>query len=115
MKFFQAAKKTPWDAIHIDGYSTEELQKHLQEIIKKTGTVRTLDEVLADYVQNHVALDCASHPEHPKKPITPGFRYLKENREKLEHQMEKANPGQKYLYVSPSSEDSATVFIKKSF
>lgn len=95
-----AIKKIPWASIKIDGYSQEELQEHLNEIIKTTGVIRTLDEVLADYQKNQVSYSINNHKDFPKRPSNANICYITKNRRKLEEQLEKMNPGKKIVYVS---------------
>lgn len=95
-------KKINWDKIAIEGHTTAELQAELHEIIKLVPRTRTLDEILADYLKNHSRYSLNSHPDFPKKPMTPYFMYITENRDKLKKLMEQENPG-KHTNVSSSS------------
>lgn len=96
----RAIKTIPWNKVNIDGYEQDELKKELDEIIKVVGTVRTLDEVLADYEKNFQRYDFTMHPDHPSKPLSYMLTYVKENRLKLEKELKKQNPGNKCSYVS---------------
>lgn len=92
-------RRIPWDKISFDGYTSEELKGHLDEIIKKTSNVRTLEEMLNDYMSNHSKLDLASHPEYPQRPISASWKYFADIRDKLKRQMEKES-GSTIAYVS---------------
>lgn len=84
-----AVRKIQWDKLGVEGFEAEELQEHLQKIIKSAGTVRTLDEVLTDYERNHVRYNIFSHPDHPTRPANAQIRYIMQNREKLTQKLEK--------------------------
>lgn len=98
--YSKAVKRIPWDKISIDGYNTDELQNELKEIVKVVSHVRTLDEILAEYVKNRHRYDLNAHPEFPSKPISAHWLYFKENREKITKLAEQANGGKAVPYVS---------------
>lgn len=72
----------------------------LKEIIRETPTIRTLDEVLADYEVNYKKYESKSHPDFPKLPMNAGMHYCQENRDKITQQVQKLNPGREVPYVS---------------
>lgn len=96
----KAVKSIDWKVIGISGYSQEELKEQLAEIVKATGTVRTLSEVLSDYTSNYQKYEFKQHPNRPLKPLNVQHLYLKENKDKLMQKYEKAHPGEKFNYVS---------------
>lgn len=100
LKHSVAIKKIPWESINIDGYTQDQLKEMLHEIIKATSLVRTLQEILADYEENHMKLDIASHSDYPTRPESASFRYIRQNRAKLTQHLEKQNPGAKITWVS---------------
>lgn len=100
-KHSAAVKRIKWNEVEVavEGYSKEELQDHLQEIIKMTSSVRTLDEILADFESNGNKYVVQSHPDYPTRPATGHIRYLKEQRQKLEREYQTLNPDKKMTYV----------------
>ena len=73
----------------------------LAEIVKQTGSVRTLGEILHNYKANSKKYEFDSHPDRPIKPLLPQHLYMHENKEKLTQKFEKDNPGMsKFTFVS---------------
>lgn len=99
LRYSYAAKKVDWAKVDMKGYSIEELQEMLKEIINQAGYIRTLNEVLDDYEKNHVKMSRKAHPDFPSQPPNPLLRYMQENREKLEQEYT-AKEGQVPAYVS---------------
>lgn len=108
-----AVKRVQWDKLGIDG-DAEVLQNHLREIVKLAGTVRTLDEVLADYEKNCVRYAIFSHPEYPKRPQSTHLRYTLQNRDKLTRKLEKKK-GKSVTYVSKSKSYNLAHFSRSLF
>lgn len=94
-----AVKKISWEDLGLDEFSKEELEEHFHQIMKSAGTIRTLDEVLADYEKNCVRYSIHSHPDHPTRPTSASMRYVLDNRDKLTQQLEK-QLGKAVNYVS---------------
>jgi hypothetical protein len=86
---FSAQKLINWDEIKIEGYSTEQLKEQLNEIIKVTGSVRSLRDMLLDFKKNHRKLEKWTHAERPFRPKYVGQIYFKENREQIEQEYER--------------------------
>ena len=99
-KHYLAIKCVKWKKVNIEGYSTDELKALLSEIIKSTGVVRTLEEILVEYEKNHVDYDIASHPDYPSRPHNSALIYTVQNREKLTQQLENLYPGKTIVWVS---------------
>lgn len=80
------------------GHSTEELQETLDEIIKKTGTMRTLEEILMSYKRNQMAHEKKADVNKPKKARRAYHIYYEENKEKLIEKY-KRETGDKFNYL----------------
>lgn len=100
LKHGAAVRKIPWKTVSIPGCDDSQLKQYLAEIIKSTGTSRTLREVLDVYIENHVKYERAAHPEHPVRPISAAMQYFMKHREKLRNEMQEKNPDRKFVPVS---------------
>lgn len=82
-----------WDFIHIEGYSTKQLQFLLQEIITDTSHLRTLDEMFSDFERN------GSKKSRPKRPTAAMIDYVRQNLPKIKDEVEKLYPDKKIGFV----------------
>jgi hypothetical protein len=73
----------PWDKIHIEGYTTSQLQEMLTEIIKTVGRHRTLKEVMTTYKNNHWTYDRKMNSSLPKRPANASVAYFQANMHEL--------------------------------
>lgn len=91
----KSMKNINWSDINIPGYSKEKLQDLLNGIVKKTGYIRTLDEILTSYSKNQFKLELSSHPDKPSKPKAAYILYFDDNKEKFTSKFQRENPDDK--------------------
>jgi len=93
-------KKIDWTKIHVPGTDVEELKQALGEIVKSVRKMRTLEDILEDYEENHFTYQRAAHPDKPKAPTQPHLTFISANRQKIEEELQRNNPNDKIKYVS---------------
>lgn len=102
VKHKRALTKISWDDLAEDfgDVSKEELSEQLEEIVKSVGTIRTLREILQNYISDFEKLELKKVGDSkPKKPMSAFLFYLKENRTKLTKQAQE-EAGSTLSYVS---------------
>lgn len=92
--------KLDWSKVKIKKHSKEELKDCLKQILSKVCTVRTLDEMLNDYLDNYQKYELKKSLNAPKMPIKPCWRYISEHREELQKKLEKKHPNKTIKFVS---------------
>lgn len=70
----------------------------IKDIIHKVKSIRTLDEILADYKENQQIIEKNIHPDRPKKPTPAHFQFSHDHRDEIAEILKKT--GQKYSAVS---------------
>lgn len=88
-----ALKYLDWTQINVEGYKISDLKACFCEIIKPLSTIRTLEEMISDYENNHVKYDLKMHPDNPKLPKNAVMKYIDDNRVKLTKKLKNENPG----------------------
>lgn len=87
-RYTAALAKIKWQDLEFNDHTAEELRSKWLEIQSNLRTHRTLSELVSDAKDwlsapwKSVAHPRAVHPEYPKKPATPFFRFYAEQRAK---------------------------------
>lgn len=96
----QAIKTIDWTKVDITGHSQEELKECLNEILTSVCSIRTLDEMLDDYIENYRRYELKKNPNAPKIPTNPCMQYITEHRAELQKKLKKKYPGESITLVS---------------
>lgn len=94
----KAVKGVRWNKIDIPGRNPSELQEMLSEIIKKTGVVRTLGEILISYKQNQMSYELKHDSNKPTRPRLPYQAYYEDNKDRINEKYCKES-GMKFNYL----------------
>lgn len=92
LSYRKSMKNIKWNDIKIPGYSSAMLEGMLNDIVKNTGYIRTLDEILVHYVNNQGKIELNSHPGKPVKPKAAHAMWYEDNKEKIDSKLLKENP-----------------------
>jgi len=95
-KFSTLVEKLDWEKVRFGGYSAQECKDKWFQVMSRLRRYRTLTDMVSDARvwlrapwQTYNNAKKIKHPDLPKKPLTPFFRYFMEKREKFGKQ----NPG----------------------
>lgn len=94
----KSAKGVRWEKIKIPGREQAELPGLLADIIKKTGIIRTLGEILTNYKQNQMSYELKHDSNKPSKPKLPFQAYYEDNKDKINEKYPK-EPGEKFNFL----------------
>ncbi|XP_067118779.1 nucleolar transcription factor 1-A-like [Centruroides vittatus] len=89
VKYSTLIEKLDWEKVRFGNYSASECKEKWMQIMTKLRRFRTLTDMITDakeWLKHPWSSYCSSkkqkHPEMPKKPLTPYFRYFLEKRQK---------------------------------
>ncbi|XP_074593053.1 nucleolar transcription factor 1-like [Brevipalpus obovatus] len=89
-KWSYTNKKINWDIVTFNQYTPDECKAQWDHLTDNLRHFRTLTEIVQDareFVVNpkasHIKASRAKHPEFPKRPLNPYFRFFLEKRAKL--------------------------------
>jgi len=88
VKYSTMADKLDWSKVKVQGYSANECKEEWQRISTKLRRFRTMSELLVDakswakHPWNTFGKKMVKHPDMPKKPLTPYFRFFMTKRER---------------------------------
>lgn len=95
-KFSTLVEKLDWEKVRFSNYSAQECKDKWFQVMSRLRRYRTLTDMVSDARvwlkapwQTYNNAKKLKHPDLPKKPLTPFFRYFMEKREKTG----KSNPG----------------------
>lgn len=95
-----AVNKMDWSKVEVGNFSEEELKECLKQIMSTVCTIRTLDEMLNDYLENYQKYELRRNRNAPKLPINPCMRYVTEHREEFTKKLKKKSPNGTIKLVS---------------
>lgn len=101
----RAINKLDWSQIDMD---REEAQECLKQILKPVSSVRTLDEMLDDYLANYHKYEMRSMISLPQNPK---LRWIMANRIELEKKYKKKHPDEKIMLVSKRMKFSGSLYV----
>ncbi|KAK2916123.1 hypothetical protein QQF64_024572 [Cirrhinus molitorella] len=83
-KYKMSESQLDWEKVAFKSYSGEMCKQKWQEVSRETRKFRTLTELITD-AQEHAknpykGRKMKKHPDYPKKPLTPYFRFFLEKR-----------------------------------
>uniref|UniRef100_A0A8C1MII2 Upstream binding transcription factor n=1 Tax=Cyprinus carpio TaxID=7962 RepID=A0A8C1MII2_CYPCA len=85
-KYKTSESHLDWEKVAFNSYSGEMCKQKWQEVSREIRKFRTLSELIVDaqdYVKNpYKGKKLKKHPDFPKKPLTPYFRFFMEKRAK---------------------------------
>uniref|UniRef100_A0A672N0K3 Nucleolar transcription factor 1-like n=1 Tax=Sinocyclocheilus grahami TaxID=75366 RepID=A0A672N0K3_SINGR len=85
-KYKTSESHLDWEKVAFNSYSGEMCKQKWQEVSREIRKFRTLTELIVDaqdYVKNpYKGKKLKKHPDFPKKPLTPYFRFFMEKRAK---------------------------------
>uniref|UniRef100_A0A8C9VDB5 Upstream binding transcription factor n=1 Tax=Scleropages formosus TaxID=113540 RepID=A0A8C9VDB5_SCLFO len=85
-KYKTAESHLDWEKVAFNHYSAEMCKQKWLEISREVRKFRTLSELIVDaqdYIKNpYKGKNLKKHPDFPKKPLTPYFRFFMEKRAK---------------------------------
>ncbi|KAK5606214.1 hypothetical protein CRENBAI_025203 [Crenichthys baileyi] len=85
-KYKTSESHLDWQKVAFNSYTAEMCKQKWQEISKEIRKFRTLTELIVDaqdYIKNpYKGKKLKKHPDFPKKPLTPYFRFFMEKRAK---------------------------------
>ncbi|XP_061906153.1 nucleolar transcription factor 1 isoform X1 [Entelurus aequoreus] len=85
-KYKTSESHLDWQKVAFNSYSAEMCKQKWQEVAKEIRKFRTLTELIVDaqdYIKNpYKGKKLKRHPDFPKKPLTPYFRFFMEKRAK---------------------------------
>ncbi|XP_056309296.1 nucleolar transcription factor 1 [Danio aesculapii] len=85
-KYKTSESHLDWEKVAFDAYSAEVCKQKWQEVSREIRKFRTLTELIVDardYIKNpYKGKKLKKHPDFPKKPLTPYFRFFMEKRAK---------------------------------
>lgn len=85
-KYKTSESHLDWEKVAFNPYSAEMCKQKWQEVSREIRKFRTLSELIVDaqdYVKNpYKGKKLKKHPDFPKKPLTPYFRFFMEKRAK---------------------------------
>ncbi|XP_075894578.1 nucleolar transcription factor 1 isoform X1 [Nelusetta ayraudi] len=85
-KYKTSESHLDWQKVAFNSYTAEMCKQKWQEVSKEIRKFRTLTELLfdaQDYIKNpYKGKKIKKHPDFPKKPLTPYFRFFMEKRAK---------------------------------
>uniref|UniRef100_A0A8P4GKD3 Upstream binding transcription factor n=1 Tax=Dicentrarchus labrax TaxID=13489 RepID=A0A8P4GKD3_DICLA len=85
-KYKTSESHLDWQKVAFNSYTAEMCKQKWQEVSKEIRKFRTLTELIVDaqdYIKNpYKGKKIKKHPDFPKKPLTPYFRFFMEKRAK---------------------------------
>ncbi|RXN12783.1 nucleolar transcription factor 1 isoform X1 [Labeo rohita] len=85
-KYKTSESHLDWEKVAFNSYSGEMCKQKWQEVSREIRKFRTLTELIVDaqdYIKNpYKGKKLKKHPDFPKKPLTPYFRFFMEKRAK---------------------------------
>ncbi|KAF4116296.1 nucleolar transcription factor 1 [Onychostoma macrolepis] len=85
-KYKTSESHLDWEKVAFNSYSGEMCKQKWQEVSREIRKFRTLSELILDaqdYIKNpYKGKKLKKHPDFPKKPLTPYFRFFMEKRAK---------------------------------
>ncbi|KAJ8364447.1 hypothetical protein SKAU_G00132780 [Synaphobranchus kaupii] len=85
-KYKTAESHLDWEKVAFNHYSAEMCKQKWLEVSREVRKFRTLSELIVDaqdYIKNpYKGKNLKKHPDFPKKPLTPYFRFFMEKRAK---------------------------------
>nr|XP_039254171.1 nucleolar transcription factor 1-like [Styela clava] len=84
-KYKTMLEKFEWDKVKMGRFSAEDCKKQWFRVYKKLRKFKTLSDLIVDsldYIENPYKGNVKKHPDHPKRPLTPYFRFFLGEREK---------------------------------
>ncbi|KAM4598122.1 nucleolar transcription factor 1 isoform 2-T2 [Polymixia lowei] len=85
-KYKTSESHLDWEKVAFNSYTAEMCKQKWQEVSKEIRKFRTLTELIfdaQDYIRNpYKGKKLKKHPDFPKKPLTPYFRFFMEKRAK---------------------------------
>ncbi|XP_069572377.1 nucleolar transcription factor 1 isoform X2 [Brachyistius frenatus] len=85
-KYKTSESHLDWQKVAFNSYTAEMCKQKWQEVSKEIRKFRTLTEIIfdaQDYIKNpYKGKKIKKHPDFPKKPLTPYFRFFMEKRAK---------------------------------
>ncbi|PWA17594.1 hypothetical protein CCH79_00008326 [Gambusia affinis] len=85
-KYKTSESHLDWQKVAFNSYTAEMCKQKWQEVSKEIRKFRTLTELIfdaQDYIKNpYKGKKLKKHPDFPKKPLTPYFRFFMEKRAK---------------------------------
>uniref|UniRef100_A0A667Z1U5 Upstream binding transcription factor n=1 Tax=Myripristis murdjan TaxID=586833 RepID=A0A667Z1U5_9TELE len=85
-KYKTSESHLDWQKVAFNSYTAEMCKQKWQEVSKEIRKFRTLTELIVDaqdYIKNpYKGKKLKKHPDFPKKPLTPYFRFFMEKRAK---------------------------------
>lgn len=85
-KYKTQLEKFEWSKLQVGSFSSDDCKKQWLRICKKLRKYKTLSDLVEDsleYVENPYKGNIKKHPDHPKRPLTPYFRFFLSEREKF--------------------------------
>lgn len=95
-----AINKLDWSKVKIDDHSEAELKEILKSVLSAVCSVRTLDEMLNDYLQHYQKYEMKLNKNAPKLPVNPCMRYVSMHREEFTRKLKKKFPNETIKLVS---------------
>nr|CAB3267476.1 Nucleolar transcription factor 1 [Phallusia mammillata] len=83
-KYTRMLDKLKWDKVAFDAYTAGECKDKWNTISREVRKYRTLTELLNDakeYLRDPYKGQIKKHPDYPKRPLTPYFRFFMEKRD----------------------------------
>lgn len=85
-KYKTMLEKFEWEKVKMGRFSAEDCKKQWYRVYKKLRKFKTLSDLVTDsldYIENPYKGNVKKHPDHPKRPLTPYFRFFLSEREKF--------------------------------
>lgn len=95
-----AVKNMDWTQVKIEGLNTDEAKDCLKQILAPVNAMRTLDEMLNDYLENYQKYELKKSLNAPKLPQNPVMRYVTEHRAEFEKKLKKKHPDERIQLVT---------------
>jgi hypothetical protein len=95
-----AVKHLDYAQLDVEGLGPDEAKDCLNQILEPVGAMRTLDEMLTDYLENYQKYELKKALHAPKLPANPVMRYIQHHRAELEKKLIKKNPNERIKLVN---------------